>query len=165
MEPIKPAPPYFARPAGVSRLDLPDGSAFKVYFFDIIGRPEPEKYEWALAERSQDAALEQLKQADISGVGFICLFPHIAKVFFFGESMETNLYAEAFRGDPFQRAPLDYARGVEVACAAEMDIAAKEFALWRAAATVADFLAEFVEPVECGFESNAKLRAYASESE
>ncbi len=45
--------------------------------------------------RSKEEALAQLKAHGIEGVGFICLFPHIAKVFFFGHNetcWETNLY-------------------------------------------------------------------------
>ena len=160
MDPVKPVQPYTARPAGTARLERADGSAFKVYYFDIVGRPEREKYEWALSARTKEQALEQLREAGVSGVGVIVLFPHIAKVFFFGECAETVLYAEAYRDDPFAPSALDYARGVEIACAAEMDVAAKEFELWRRSETVEDYLAEFVAPVECGFASHTKLHAY-----
>ena len=162
MDPVKPVNPYTSRPAGTAVLRLPDKSAFKVYYLDITGRSEPHKYEWAASGRDRDAALQQLRAAGIAGVGFICLFPHIAKVFFFGECAETNLYAQVFRGDPFEPARLDYARGVEIACAGEMDIAAKEFALWRQSSSVEEYLAAFVEPETCGFRDHAKLRAYVT---
>lgn len=162
MLPVQPSMPYASRAVGTARLDLPDGSAFKVYYLDIVGRPEPQRFEWAASGRDRAAALEQLRVAGIVGVGFVCLFPHIAKVFFFGEGCETNLYALAFRGDPFQPAPLDYARGVEIGCAAEVEIAAQEFALWRKAKTVEEYLATCVDPPPCGFENHAKLREYAA---
>ena len=161
MQPVNPVAPYTSRLVGTDMLELADGSAFKVYWLDIAGRSEPEKCEWGASGRDRDAALKQLGEAGVSGVGFICLFPHIAKVFFFGESLETNLYAEAFRGDPFRPSSLDGARGVEIGCAAEVDIAGKEFALWRAAATVEEYLASFVEAEPCGFENHAKLGEYA----
>jgi len=162
MDPVKPVNPYSSRPVGATMLRLDDGSAFKVYVLDIFGRPEPEKYEWKASGRDPEAAMEELKQAGVSGVGFICLFPHIAKVFFFGECAETNLYSQAFLGNPYQPHPLDYARGVEVACAGEMDIAAKEFSLWRQSATVEEYLNRFVEPETCGFASHSKLGEYVT---
>lgn len=161
MQPVKPVAPYTSRLVGTDMLELADGSAFKVYWLDIAGRSEPEKYEWGASGRGQAAALSQLREAGVSGVGFICLFPHIAKVFFFGESLETNLYAQAFRGDPFRLSGLDGPRGVEIGCAAEVDIAGKEFVLWRAAATVEGYLATFASAEACGFENHAKLREYA----
>jgi hypothetical protein len=161
MQPVKVVNPYTSRPAGIGMLRLPDGSAFKVYYLDIAGRSEPWRYEWAVSGRDRNAALEQLRAAGISGVGFICLFPHVAKVFFFGECAETNLYAQAFRGDPFQEIRLDYARGVEVACAGEMDITAQEFELWRESPTVERYLERFVQPNTCGFTNHAKLREHA----
>ena len=164
MDPVKPVSAYTSRPVGVALLRLSDKSAFKVYFMDIVGREEPEKYEWEASGRDRGAAMEQLKGAGLTGVGFICLFPHIAKAFFFGECGETNLYAQAFRGDPFRPSALDYARGVEVACAGEMDVAAREFALWRKCATVEAYLSEFVVPEECGFANHGKLREYASQA-
>ena len=43
----KPANPYDARISGTHLLACPDGrSAFKVYFLDIVGRQNPERYEW-----------------------------------------------------------------------------------------------------------------------
>lgn len=162
MDPVKPVGPYTSRPMGTATLRLADGSAFKVYYLDIFGRPDPRRTEWEASGRDRQAALAQLEKAGVSGVGFICLFPHIAKVFFFGECGETNLYATAYRGDPFAPSALDYARGVEIACAAEMDVAAKEFALWRRCATVEEYLSQFVTPEVCGFASVSKLREYAS---
>ena len=162
MDPVKPANPYTSRCVGTDALRLSDGSAFKVYYLDIVGRSEPDTYEWDASGRDKAEALEQLQQAGVSGVGFVCLFPHIAKVFFFGECAETVLYAQAFRGDPFLASPLDYARGVEIACAGEMDIAGKEFALWRECASVEEYLGRYVEPETCGFADHSKLGDYAS---
>ena len=160
MDAVQPVNPYTSRPAGTAMLRLDDGSAFKVYFLEIVGRDQPEKYEWQACGRDRQAAVAQLRDAGISGVGFICLFPHVAKVFFFGECAETNLYATALRGDPLRPSPLDDARGVEIACAGEMDVAAREFALWRRCETVEDYLAESVEPETCGFANHAKLGQY-----
>ena len=128
---VKPGQDYRSRCVGTTRLELGDGSRFKVYVMEIVGRANPERYEWRFSPRTPDAALADLGAAGVSGVGFVCLFPHIAKVFTWGESLETNLYAQAWRGDPWARAPLEDARGAEVACAGEMDVAAKEFLLWR----------------------------------
>jgi hypothetical protein len=158
---VKPAQDYQSRCAGTRRLELEDGSRFKVYVLEIVGRANPERYEWRFSGRSPEQALAQLGRAGISGVGFICLFPHIAKVFFFGETLETNLCAQAWRGDPWQRAALEDERGCEVACAGEMDVASKEFALWRETASVGAYLERFVTPEECGFRSHRKLLEYS----
>lgn len=162
MDPVKPVNPYTSRCVDRARLDLPDGSSFKVYYLDITGRAERHKFEWDASGRDKRAALDQLAAAGIAGIGFVCLFPHIAKIFFFGECAETNLYAQAFRGDPFAPSALDYARGVEVACAGEMDIAAKEFLLWRDSRTVKEYLATFVQPEICGFANSGKLAEHVT---
>jgi hypothetical protein len=158
---VKAGQDYHSRCTGTSRLELPDGSRFKVYVMEITGRANPERYEWRFAGRTPEQASRQLGAAGVSGVGFVCLFPHIAKVFFFGESLETNLYAEAWRGDPWKRSALEDTRGCEVACAGEMDVAAKEFLLWRDATSVEAYLERFVAPEECGFRAHRKLFQYA----
>lgn len=159
---VKAAQDYRSRCVGTLRLDLEDGSRFKVYLLEITGRANPERYEWRHAKRTPERALAELGRAGVSGVGFICLFPHIAKVFFFGETLETNLYAQAWRGEPWKRSALEDERGCEVACAGEMDVASKEFALWREAASVEAYLERFVTPDECGFRSHRKLFEFAA---
>jgi hypothetical protein len=159
---VKAAQDYRSRCTETRRLELPDGSRFKVYVMEITGRANPERYEWRYSSRTPEQATRQLGRAGAGGVGFVCLFPHIAKVFFFGETLETNLYAQAWHGNPWMRCELEDERGCEIACAGEMDVAGKEFALWRRAASVEEYLARFVEPEECGFRAHRKLYSYAA---
>ena len=159
------SPPYTSEPSGTAVLRVDGKSHFKLYFLQILGRAQRSRYEWAATHRSKEQTIAQLKAQSMLGVGFACLFPHINKVFFFGSSegcRETNLYVRAFGGDPLQPISLEYGEGMEIACAGEMDIASKEFALWQNCASVEEYLDKFVNPSICSFENHQKLKSFLS---
>lgn len=158
---VKQCMPYASRVAETRLLRMPDGkSAFKVYFIDIVGRDNPERYEWAASKLSKEDFLERVKSAHAEGIGFITAFPHITKIFVFGPGAETNLYTNAFKTRDFSKLDLNYSGSTEVACAAEMAIGAAEFDLWLKAESVDEYLATFTRAGETKFKNHAKLYAY-----
>ncbi|HZS33416.1 MAG TPA: hypothetical protein VFC42_08565 [Methylomirabilota bacterium] len=160
MHPIQPCQSYQARPAG--RAVYANGPhRFKVYYVDIPGRSRPELYEWDQAGRDRETVLAGLKRAGVEGVGFVCAFPHVAKVFRFGPENETVLNVRAFRPADFGDLDLGRADGyVECACLAEAVLLEAEYRLWAAAPTVEDYLHRWVDwpPVAIG--DRAKLARY-----
>lgn len=145
MEPIKRCNPYDARPSGTDIYRL-GPSAFKVYYVDIVGRAEPERYEWDRCGRPRASVLESLAAVPIEGIGAVAAFPHITKVFRFAPSAETIMHVRGFWTPDFR--PVDLAREegyMEFACFAEAIIAAEEYRFWAEAATVEEYLARWVE--------------------
>jgi len=160
MLPIRPCATYAARPAGRARYEN-GPHAFKVYFIDIPGRAQPERYEWDRCGRERESVLAGLERAGVEGVGFVCAFPHIAKAFRFAPEGETNLHVRAFR--PADFADLDLGREdgyVEYACLAESVIADAEYRLWAAARSVEAYLAGWVDWPAVAVADEAKLRRY-----
>ena len=162
MEPVLPANTYTARPAGTQLLRLPDGlSAFKVYFVDIIGRSEPCKYEWDPCGRDRSSVAEGLARLSVEGVGFVCAFPHITKVFRFAPSAETILHVRAFNSADFSEIDLSRSGGyVEFACLAEAIIAGDEYRFWADSESVADYLTKWCDWPLSPIVDNAKLARY-----
>jgi len=161
----EPSVPYTSEPSGTAVLEVDVKSRFKLYFLQILGREDRSRYEWAEARRTKEQTIDQLRSQSLRGIGFACVFPHITKVFSFGSPQgerETNLYVRAFGGDPLQPIALEYGRSMEVACAGEMDIACKEFALWRRCSSVEEYLEEYVRPSTCSFADHQKLREFLS---
>jgi hypothetical protein len=160
MRSIEACQSYAARPAG--RAVYENGPhAFKVYFIDITGRQHPERYEWDRSGRERDGVLAGLKRAEIEGIGFVCAFPHIVKVFRFGPENETVLHVRAFR--PADFAKIDLARSdgyVEYACLAESIIADGEYRLWAGASTVAEYLVRWVDWQPAAVADEGKLGRY-----
>jgi hypothetical protein len=140
----KPASPYDARASGTRLLRCPDGrSAFKVYFLDIVGRAESERYEWDRCAATRDGFLAGLPRV-ADGVGFVTAFPHVAKVFRFGPHAETVLDVRGLRTPDLSEYPLARGDGTfEFACLAEALIAADECAAWASAAEVAEYLSQW----------------------
>lgn len=151
---------YAARPAG--RAVYQNGPhAFKIYLIDITGRAQPERYEWDRCGLERDAVLAGLKRAGVEGVGFVCAFPHIAKVFRFGPESETVLNVRAFRPVDFTEIDLTRSDGyVEYACLAESVIADAEYRLWAGARTVPEYLTRWVEWQPVAVADEGKLRRY-----
>ena len=160
MRPVEACQSYAARPAG--RVVYQNGPhAFKVYFIDITGRQHPERYEWDRCGRERDGILAGLKRAGIEGIGFVCAFPHVAKVFRFGPENETVLHVRAFR--PADFAEIDLARSdgyAEYACLAESIIADAEYRLWAGAGAVAEYLARWVDWQPIAVADEGKLGRY-----
>ena len=160
MQPIEPCQSYAARPSGRARYEN-GPHVFKVYFLDIIGRRQPERYEWDRSGRERDAVLTGLKRAGVEGVGFVCAFPHIAKVFRFGPESETVLHVRAFRPADFTEIDLARSDGyAEYACLAESVIADAEYRLWAGAPTVDAYLERWVDWEPVAIADEGKLRRY-----
>lgn len=165
MQKVKPCSTYAARPSGVA-VYRAGATVYKVYYVDIYGRQEPERYEWDLCGRPRATVLEHLATTGIEGVGFVVAFPHITKVFRFAPSVETVLHVRAFRTADF--APLDLQREdgyTEFACYAEAVIAAAEYELWAKAATVEGYLEGRWPEAEARITDHAKLRRYMEQCE
>lgn len=162
MEPILPSSPYTGRPAGSAMLRLPDGhSAFKIYFVDIPGRKNPERFEWDRCGRARETVAEQLQQVGVEGVGFVLAFPHITKIFRFGPNPEILLHVRAYRTSDFEPIPLERAEGYyEFACLAEAIVAAEEYRYWASARTVEEYLEQRYDWPESPVLSADKLRRY-----
>ena len=161
----EPSLPYTSEPSGTAVLGGDGKSSFKLYFLQILGRADRSRYEWAASRRTKEQTVAQLRSQSLRGIGFACLFPHITKVFSFGSPegcRETNLYVRAFGGDPLQPISLEYGQSMEVACAGEMDVASKEFALWQSCSSVEEYLGVFVRPSTCVFENHQKLQEFLS---
>lgn len=137
----KPANPYDARIAGTRLLSCSDGrSTFKVYFLDIVGRTNPERYEWDRGAQSRDAFLAGVARI-ADGVGFVTAFPHVTKMFRFGPHAETVLDVRGLKTPDLSEYPLARGDGTfELACLAEALIAADEFGFWASAADVGEYL-------------------------
>lgn len=95
METIKPCNPYAARPAGTA-LYTSGATALKVYYVDIYGRPNRERFEWDLCGRPRESVLESLARVRAEGVGAVAAFPHITKIFRFAPSAETIMHVRAY---------------------------------------------------------------------
>jgi len=160
---VKPCMPYASKVCETRLLEMPDGkSVFKVYFVDIVGRDNPERYEWATSGMSKDDFLDRVKASGAEGIGFITAFPHITKIFIFGPSPETNLYTNALKTPDLSPLDLNYSGSTEVACAAEMSVGAAEFDMWLKAGSVEEYLAQFANAGATEFRNHAKLLNYWS---
>ena len=165
MEPIKPCNTYHGKNAGTEMLRMPDGkSAFKVYFVDIVGRKQPERFVWSLSGRSQKDFLAGLTRLGIEGVGFVIAFPHITKVFRFAPSAETIMHVRAFWTPSFEEVDLRREEGyLEFACYAEAVIAAEEYRLWAEADSVEAYLTRWADWSDATVTDHAKLARHFAE--
>jgi hypothetical protein len=163
MEPIAPCNAYAARPSGtdVYRHAL---SVYKVYYVDIYGRPQPERYEWDRCGRPRRAVLEHLKGAGIEGIGAVVTFPHITKVFRFAPSAETIMHVRAFWTPSFEPVDLTREEGyAEFACYAEAIVAADEYRFWAEAASVEGYLQRWSDWADARVVDSAKLARYVQQ--
>ncbi|MBT3374177.1 MAG: hypothetical protein HN742_33900 [Lentisphaerae bacterium] len=163
MQPIKPCNTYHAKISGRDLFRGKDGkTALKVYFVDIVGRPDPSRTVWAACGLTQEAFLEALGEAKgVEGIGFITAFPHITKVFRFGPENEICMNVRAW--DTQTMAPIDLARSqdyVEFACLAEAALAADEFACWAGCSTVEEYLAYRSDYADGPISCHSKLLTY-----
>ena len=162
MEPIKPSNTYHGKNAGTEMLRMPDGkSAFKVYFVDIVGRKQPERFVWSLSGRSQKDFLAGLTRLGIEGVGFVIAFPHITKVYRYGPNPEIVLNVRAYKTDGLTPLSLERGEGyVEFACLAEAVIGADEYRFWAEARSVEDYLKQWSGFADGPIVDHVKLRRY-----
>jgi len=160
---IEPTRTYHAVLSGTDVLRGKDGkTVFKVYYVDIIGRDEPERYEWDKCNLSKDELLSKLTDVEgIEGVGFITAFPHVMKAFRFAPENEIVLNVRAWHTADLE--PLDLSRlgdYVEFACLAEAEIAADEYRSWAQAETVEEYLEQWCPYGEGPIVKNDKLQDY-----
>ena len=140
---VLPCKPYHSKTISKKLIRMPNGlSAFKLYYLNIVGRENPERYEWRRSPLSRNVFESRLLAGGIEGVGFITAFPHIMKIFRFAPEAETVLHVRAL--EPQSLAPIDLARDPgwgEFACYAEAAIAAGEYHAWATAKSVKQYLA------------------------
>ncbi len=162
---VAPCRPYHSKMIKKTWLCLPGSqSAFKLYFFSLIGRDEPERFEWERSSLTPVAFEANLSKMAPEGVGFITAFPHLTKIFRFAPSNETLLHVRAFHTHDLT--PLDLARPehyMEFACYAEAVIAADEYRQWASAGTVSDYLRSLSDFPDGPVVSHAKLGKYVQE--
>lgn len=158
MQEIQPSRTYRARLCDRAVGRAQDGrSRFKVYFVDIVGRPEPRRYEWEASGLDREALLAALG-AVFQGVGFVIAFPHIVKLFRFSPAAEIVLDVRALSPPDLQPLPLERAEGyVEFACLAEALIAADEYRLWAEAGDVPEYLGGWSDFREAGIARHRKM--------
>ena len=162
MEPIKPCNTYHGKSAGTEMVRMPDGkSAFKVYFVDIVGRKQPERFEWMLSGRSPKDFLAGLAKRGIEGIGFVIAFPHITKVYRYGPNPEIVMNVKAYKTDGLEPLSLERGEGyVEFACLAEAVIGADEYEFWAKAKSVEEYLKQWSDFADGPIVDHEKLRRY-----
>jgi hypothetical protein len=162
MQSIQRARPYHARLKERALLAADDGrSAFKVYCLEIVGRSEPQRYEWDACGRTVGGFLRELRASCPAGIGFATCFPHITKVFRYSPDAETVLDVRGLWTPTLQPASLERPEGyVEFACLAEALIAADEYRYWAEAATVEEYLSLWSGFGEAVVRRNRKLLLY-----
>ena len=161
---VTPCRTYHSKTVKTDLVRLPDGkSVFKVYYLSIIGRDNPERFEWDRCALKPAAFEAILAKSGLEGVGFVTAFPHITKVFRFAPSMETVLHVKAF--NTADLSPLSLQREddfLEFACYAEAAIGADEYHAWAGAPTVAAYLNYRSPFVDGPVQSHRKLADYAA---
>jgi len=154
--------PYHSRTVERAVLRLPDNkSVFKVYFISLVGRDEPERYEWARCAGTPSTFMTRAQTAGWEGVGFLTVFTHITKVFRFAPAMETVLHVRAFQTADLTSLDLFRDDGyLEFACYAEAAIAADEYRAWAQSRTVEEYLQAWSPFDEGPVASRTKLAEY-----
>ena len=153
---------YHAISSGANLLRMPDNkSVFKIYYLSIIGRDNPEAYEWDRCSLSKKDFESRFVSGGYAGIGFVTAFPHITKIFRFSPQMETVLDVKAF--DTSAMTAIDCSRGdgyVEFACYAEAIIAAEEYRAWAECTSVSGYLAFVCKANDFPVTTNKKLREW-----
>lgn len=137
-------------------------SVFKVYFCNIIGRPEPARTVWAQSGISRDKFLARLDTLEgVEGIGFVTAFPHVTKIFRFGPESETVANVRAWSPREWTELPLARCQGyAEFACYAEAAIANDEFDFWAEAQSVEEYLARWSDKSDWPIQRHGKLLEY-----
>jgi len=159
----RPANPYHAVVRQGSLLRGTDGrTALKLYYIDILGRPESARTVWADSGMTEEGFAARLAATPgVEGVGFVTAFPHVTKLFRFGPETEIVLNVRGWNTRDLSDLPLGRSDGyVEYACLAEAVLAAEEFAFWQAAPSVEAYLAQWSAYAEGAIADKDKLRRY-----
>jgi hypothetical protein len=165
MDPIRPCNPYAARPSGTA-LYRNGPSAYKVYYVDIYGRANPERFEWDLCGRPRASVVDHLARLNVEGIGAVAAFPHLTKVFRFAPSAETIMHVRGYWTPDFSVVDLGREEGfVEFACYAEAIIAAEEYRLWAMAHSVDEYLQGWAQWADAPIVDPAKMsRHFAADN-
>lgn len=162
---IKPCNTYAARPSGTA-LFHSGRSAYKIYYADIYGRSNPERFEWDRCGHTRESVLHHLTRLNLEGIGALVAFPHITKVFRFAPSAETIMHVRGYWTPDFAEVDLTREDGfVELACYAEAVIAAEEYHYWARAHSVAEYLQRWVEWADAPVLDCAKLSRHFGEED
>jgi hypothetical protein len=134
---------YHARLHQFERLEMPDGkSVFKLYFLSIIGRAQPEKYEWAYTPYTSAEFIRTFRTSGQQGLGFVITFPHVTKIYRFYADKETVLDVSEHHTADLRARDLSRGDGFhEFGCLAEAALAAEEYQAWASAHSVEEYLA------------------------
>ena len=148
-------------------LAMPDGrSRFKVYFLSVIGRQQPDLFEWGACDDTPNAFKSRLLDSDFRGIGFITAFPHITKVFRYSPQVETVVDVRYLDTQSFEDISGDRGDGYyEFACYAEAVIVSDEYDAWAVAQTVPEYLKKFSPSSDYLIASPGKLSAYWNQVE
>ena len=153
---------YHAQTDGRGVVRMPDGqSVFKLYYVSIIGRDQPELYDWQHSPHSHAEFERDFVRGGHEGIGFAIVFPHVTKIYRFSPVMETILDVREY--DTYGMTPRDCARQDgfhEFACYAEAVIAADEYRAWAKAVTVNEYLVFRSDATEFQVVSDNKLATY-----
>jgi hypothetical protein len=153
---------YCAVSSGTTLLNMADGkSAFKIYYLSILGRTQPELYEWDQCSLTRDDFARRFLSGAHAGIGFVTVFPHITKIFRFAPSMETVMQVKAFETRSMVPQVCSEDDGFwEFACYAEAVIAAEEYRVWAASSSVAEYLTFWCPGSDFPLITSNKLRQY-----
>jgi len=165
MDPIKPCNTYAARPSGTA-LYRNGKSAYKLYYVDIYGRANPERFEWDRCGRERESVRAHLTRLNLEGIGAVAAFPHITKIFRFAPSAETIMHVRGYWTEDFAAVDLNREEGfVEFACYAEALIAAEEYRFWAEARGVGEYLDRWVNWSDAPIVDCAKMSRHFAEDE
>lgn len=159
---IAPCRTYHAVTSSVNLIEMPHRkTAFKIYYLSIIGRDEPDLYEWEHCALTEDEFESTLITSGQEGIGFVTAFPHITKIFRFAPAMETVMDISEFDTEGLMAKDCSREDGYhEFACYAEAIVAAEEYHAWAKAATVSTYLAYRCSTTDFPVTSNSKLSEF-----
>ena len=159
---VSPCRPYQGRVVDRQMAVMADGrSRFKIYFVSIVGRDQPERYEWEHGGLSPREFTTRFAAGPQEGVGFVTAFPHITKVFRFAPECEILLHVRALSTRDLSALDLGRPEGfVEFACYAEAALAADEYHAWAQAQTVAAYLDTWSPCAVADILEPAKMKAW-----
>lgn len=153
---------YHGRIVDTKPVSMADGkSRFKIYFVSIVGRDQPQRFEWAHCGMTPDDFARRFAAGADEGIGFVTAFPHITKVFRYAPDVEILQHVKAFNTRDFT--PIDLTRSegyMEFACYAEAAVAADEYHAWARARSVAEYLDYWSPCKEAPILDHAKLGAW-----
>ena len=154
--------PYHARTVRHSLLRMSDEkSVFKIYYISILGRDQPDQYEWEYCPHTQYSFEKVFLSGKHEGIGFVIAFLHITKVFRFSPYVETILDVSEFHTVDMHHMNCSRGDGShEFACYAESIISADEYEAWANATTVEEYIAFRCNKTDFPIVSYTKLTTY-----